>query len=551
MNCPIGAQDDGLGHVDTVYPADLGAGKGACVRGLTAARLLHAAERIFTGRKGHETKPVDEVLQDVILSGMRVSPSMVAVLADLTRPLEGALAAAALCEAGGVRFAAFVPPEDTALVKAGLTKCPPFPAIADCNLLLAIGDPFSTHPAVVTYVRDMQFGGRGNKLISLDTAWGRTSAGANESITVGPLKLAAFIAAVAVECGAARVAECLGGKGVDQICSAAGIPAGNVRRLAAQLKEAKSLGILLSHPVGRYAAGAAAAAAVGEMAQALKARVWPLLVSTNSAALPHLKQRFGAAELSDVLRDAEAGRLQAILVLGADLSAVLPEKLWRALADGRELTCWAGSLQSPFAEAVDAVVPLALPWEEEGTVLSPGGEPVRFVPWMPKPATVLTARELALRLFAYAGGGVLHVPGVAELMATPVPAPVLGDLIGPSVLNAAQPGAGQAVMVGAPEPQGYTGGLSLAEVSWQRRLAGEEKGKLSADLAAQLGLAEPGLVSLRNGMETTVLCAAAGGGEGRVVALPSHWRSLRELLQWRGADGAVEPAPALVSIEKA
>ena len=38
--------------------------------------------------------------------------------------------------------------------------------------------------------------------------------------------------------------------------------------------------------------------------------------------------------------------------------------------------------------------------------------------------------------------------------------------------------------------------------------------------------------------------------KGRAAALPAHWPALRELLQWRGADGAIEPAPALVQIKK-
>lgn len=550
MDCPIGVQHDGLGHISTAFPSDLGVNQGACVRGLTAARLLDAAERIFGARKGDERKSAGLVLQDLLQAGARADRSSVTVLVDLGRPLEGVLAAAALCEAAGVRLAASVPPEDMALVKAGLTRCPPFAEIAGCSLVLAIGDPFSSHPAIAEHMRDMQFGGRGNRLVSVDTAWGRTSRGATEAITVGPLKLAAFIAALAVECGAGKVAEALGGKSVQDLCNAADIPAAEVRRLAAQLKEAKAVGIVLSHPVGRYAHGAAVAAAVGQMAAALKAKVWPLLVSTNSAVLPRLKQKFGAAELSDVLRDADAGRLKVLLVAGVDLASVLPEKLWRHMAEECELVCWAGSLESPFAEEAEMVVPLALPWEEEGTVLGPTGEPAGFAAWLEKPATVLTVKELMVQLLVQAGGGSLKAPEIADLMNVVVPEPIVSDLIGPSILTARQPEKGQAVVVGSPEPQGYTGGISLAGVDWQRRLAAEEKGKLSSDLAADLGLSEAGLVELRDGAETTVVCAPAGGGEGRVIALPSHWQSLKDLLQWRAADGAIEPGPALVSIEK-
>lgn len=549
MHCPIGADIDALGHLSTVFPADLGAEQGACVRALTAARLVDVPERIFAARRGDEATSADLVIQSTVTAASGFDPAQMALIIDLNRPLEGVLAAAGLCRLGGVRFCAWAPPEDTAFVRAGLTSCPPFGQIADCNLVLAIGDPFGSHPAIASPVRDVQFGERGNRLICIDSAWGRTARAANEAVTVGPLKLAGFVSALAVACGATGVGDALGGKSAEEICSALDLPVERVNSLAAALKGAESVGIVLSHSVGRYSAGSAAAGAVREMASALGAKVWPLLVSTNSAALPHLKRTFGAVEIGELIRDAEAGRLKALLVIGFDPAAALPERLWKPLSEKCEFLGWAGSLEGPFAEGADQVLPLAFPWEEGGTVLDPAGSPVEFVPWLPKPPTVLTAKELISQLVSYAGLGAPQVPGVDELMAGACAETPLQDLITPAILEAAQPEGGHAVVIGSPEPQGYTGGISLAYSSWQRRLAAEEMVSLSADLAAELGVSEQGLVVLGNGREVTVPCRAAVG-EGRAAALPAHWGLLRELLQWRGEDGVIEPAPALVKIRK-
>lgn len=551
MACSIGAQDDGFGHVSTLYPNDLGVAGGACVRALTAARLLRARERIFTGRKGSEAALADEVMRALATGGSRFDAAQMAVLVDVNRPLEGVLAVAALCEMSGVGFAPCIPPQDEALVAAGLTSCPPFGELAACDLLLAVGDPFSSHPAVAGHVRDMQFGERGRRLVCIDAAWGRTSRGAEQALTVGPLKMAGFVAALAVACGAGAVAESLGGTSVEDICGALAIPVEQVTGLAADLKSADSVGIILSQSVGRYAAPAAVAAAVREMAGALEAKLWPLLVSTNSAVLPRLKEKFGAVGLGDVVREAESGRLKALLVVGVDPASVLPERLWGRLVEGCEVVAWAGSLRSPFAEQADFVVPLALAWEEEGTVLDAAGQPARFVPWMSRPSTVLTVNELMADLVGYAGGGALAASRVEELTTGIVARVPAQDLIGPAILEGEAPGKGQAIVIGSPEPHGYTGGISLAQSSWQTRLAAEERASLSPALADELDMSGPGLVELRNGLATTVACEAAAAGDGRVVALPAHWQALRELLQWRGVDGRIEPAPALVNIRKA
>jgi len=552
MHCAIGAARDGLGHVSTVYPSDLGEAAGACVRALTAARLVDAPGRIFAGRSaGRDASSAQQVLEDVARATEGFGRERIALVVDLNRPLEGVLATARLCKEVGVRFAAHVPAEDRPLVAAGLTACAPFPDIADCDLLLAVGDPFSTHPAVARRVRDMQFGARGRRLVCVDTACGRTFRAANEAVAVGPAKLAAFLAALAIACGADAVRRALGGKDASAVCEAVGLPADRIDALAADMRDAESVGILLSNSIGRYTAPRAAAAAVGALSEAVGARVWPLLVATNSAALPALKKSLGACELGDVVHDVQAGLLDALMVIGFDPALVLPERLWRPLRDRCRVVCWAGSLPGPFGAAADYLVPLALPWEEGGTVLGADGKAAAAPAWLARPFTVLTVGELAGRLAQLAGVAPPSEAGVGDVAAAGPPRAGVMEMVGPDVLAAHEPEQGRALVVGAPEPQGYTGGISLAESSWQVRLASEERAMLSPDLAGAVGLAGDGAVELGDGAPGPVPCRAAPEGEGRAAALPAHWPALRELLEWRARDGALEAAPAPVDVRKA
>ncbi len=551
MHCPIGASVDALGHLHTVFGPELGRDQGACVRALTAARLVDVPERIFAARSGGQATSADAALRSLVsVAGDRGADGL-AVMLDVNRPLEGVLAVAALCREAGVRLCACAPLEDLPLVRAGLTAGAPFEQIAECDFVLAVGDPFSSHPAVARPVRDMQFGERGNRLVCVDSAWGRTCRGANQAITVSPFKMAGFMSALATACGAESVGAALGVKSVEEICGMLDVPAASVASLAAGLKGAKSPGIVLSHSLGRYANGAAVAAAVKELAAAIGAKVWPLLVSTNSAVLPALKATFGSVELAELIRDVEGGRIRSLFVIGLDPLSMLPAKLWQTLSEGAELLGWAGSLESDVCGQARHVLPLAFPWEEGGTVLGPTGKPAESPAWLAAPPTVLTLKDLVGKAVSYAGVASAPAPGVDALLERAPDAAPTEELIGPEILEASEAGEGEALLVGASEPQGYTGGLSLASSNWQRRLAAEEAAVLSLELAAELGITGRGAVALTNGAETTVPCRTADGGEGRLVALPAHWDVLRELLQWRGADGAVEPAPALVDIRKA
>jgi hypothetical protein len=158
-------------------------------------------------------------------------------------------------------------------------------------------------------------------------------------------------------------------------------------------------------------------------------------------------------------------------------------------------------------------------------------------------------RELIEALARKAGTGMPHVASPAELARGEARGEPTADLIGEGILEAAELREGQALLVGAPEPQSYLGGLSLDCGHWQRRVMAEEKAIASTALAGELGVDESGVLTLFDGEERSVPCQALEGQGGAVIAVPEHWQVLRDMIEW--GDGKLEPAPALVNVKPA
>jgi hypothetical protein len=354
---------------------------------------------------------------------------------------------------------------------------------------------------------------------------------------------------VAVECGADGVEEALGGMTARQICDELELDPGQVGETAEALKQAKSAGILVSNAPGRCGRPDAVVGALRELSATLECGIWPLLTSTNSALLPWLRAELAAGTPGGLLRDAGSDPLALLLVVGCDPTNMLPERLWRRLCDDSRVVCWATSLEGPFADAVDVVLPLALPWEEEGTVLAPSGEPVDCPAWLPRAERLPDVAELAAHIAAAADLEVESARIPEAGVRTAGQQAEIGDLIGREILEVTQPGDGEAVLVSSPEPQGSTGAIPLTDATWQRRLVGEESSYLDAELARRRGLPQDGVVRLSNEVEFVVPYRAKEGMPG-TVALPAHWGATRELLHWRTGNGEIEPAPANVRIEK-
>ena len=551
MHCPIGVEADSMGRVETVYPRDMSSEQGACVLGLTAGRLLVSKDRFYKGSFDGRIVEADEAVGELArrLSGFQ--PAEVAFLLDVNRPLNGIAAFASMRSQvlSGCKLAMFLPVEDVPFARAGAGACPPISDLVGCDLILAIGDPFSTHPVISSTVRDMKRAARGNRFLCVDTIEGRTARAADEFIEVDPFTASGFVSALAIECGCEQVGRALGGVSATDLCSKLGLDAAAVGRVADGLKSAKAPAILLSNSLGRWAGQAAVVRAAMELGRAVSARLYPLVVSTNSLAASAVARRFELQGLSELLEAVQGGEVKALVVVGVDPASVLPQRLWQEFGAKTELLAWAGSLHSEFESDCNLLVPLALPWEESGKMMGQLGNVVDFTGWLDAPGGVLTVEALASGLCARLGGGEA-AGSVDDLEPASGSAGELSEVLDGSVLETVEVGAGQAGVVGAVEPHGYTGGISVAGSSWQRRVSAEERALISPALAAELGIVAEGFLSLGES-DLPVPCRVAGGSNTKVAALPAHWQALRERLDWKLAKGMVAAEPAVVEASEA
>jgi len=553
MCCPVGAESDRLGHVSSVFPADLGIEQGACVLGLAAGSLLRAENRIYGATCEGEPKRLAEALEDLAGRLLSFNESEVGLLLGISRPLENLALAAALRGAAlpASRLALLVPPQDEPFLRAGLGACPHVGDLSDCDVVLTIGDPFSTHPVISRPVRDMQLAKRGNRFLAIDTAPGRTARSAGERTLIAPFKLAGFLCAIAVECGCEELSGALGGAGTDEICGKLAIPPESVRSLASALKDASSPAIVISHARGRYAHGGAVVRAAAELAKAVNAKLFPMPVSPNSPVAAVLAARFKAVSVASLLGAIGSGRTQALLVVGVDPANVFPERIWKAFAEKLDFLAWAGSLRSEFARAAQIVVPLALPWEESGSILTPGGRLTGSRGWSEVPGGVASVEGFVSPLGQKLGTGPIASAGLDGIEGAELAAVPLAEEVTEAVLEVPALAKGEAFLIGAPEPYGYAGGLSVMAASWQRRMAALEKAVLSAALAAEIGVKDGDLVTVSGRSEVTLPCVVEGEIEAKLAALPSHRADLSEMLEWSTGPDRIEIDPAVVKVTRA
>ena len=546
MCCPMGVEADPMGNMSTVFPLDLGYEQGACVRGLTAGRLLRGENRIYEAASDGETISVDEAL-DVLADQLKgYDGSEVGLLLDVNRPIE-LLSAAGTLEDWQV--AAAVPPEDDPFVRTGGGAMPPLDQIAEADTVLAIGDPFSTHPVIAERVRDMQQAGRGNKLVCVDTALGRTARTADEAIFVHPSKLAALLCAAAIEMRRKGVKQALNDTTPGSICEEVGLSMDDVHAVANAIQDAESPAVIVSNSTGRYACAGAAIRAIREMSSAAKTSFYALTSSPNTAAVRALGEESGYVTQAELLESVTNGDMKALVVIGADLANMFPRAVIKELSDQLDVLAWAGSMRSRLMERVaDITLPVALAWEEPGSVVLPGGEIGKTQAWMDRARGVPTAEELLSTLVERAEVGNIDVDNaevVHDLSEADVP---IEEEVSDAVLDVAEADDDEAVLVGRPEPYAYTGGISLMDASWQLRTSAEEMAVLSPAAAEAVGVEEEQIVTLSGSTDMALPSVVRKGSDASVAAVAGHRNDVRGLLDWRIEDGRIVIDPAVVKI---
>ena len=426
------------------------------------------------GASASEPKPVKE-LAAWVLKEFQGAGDRAAVLLDGNMSNEAISAGIAFARevVRTQNVCVYIPPADEALLN-GLTateaKFGTPEELADCDVLLVVGDPFASHPVISEYILRARRKARGNDLTVIDSMSGRTLKYATTPILVKPGQEAAALAALLKE------------------LAPESLPAGIATEMrmagpAARIKKAAKLGIVIAVPDGKTTAAEAIGALCGSLAQARSAVLVPLFTYGNAygayaiARASGLKL-FGSAVSSEAFR--AAAKLLAVGTSAETLSLVEAKSV-----------VWAEPFARKAGGEVAATLPLAMPFEGSGTVCDGSGRERTIGPVVAPPAGAVSAEELFQML------GVSGAAAKPSLGRTPT---LYADRAGAIRLAAdVSARAGELLCLPIYDATGTYDGFATRLCSWSRQILTEPVLYLNPKDGSGLGLRSGMYVRLRAG----------------------------------------------------
>jgi len=545
--CPAGVAVDEYGLTTPEYPGHTpGSHHGLCHRGHLISELVGHPGRLHEAmvREGEQTKTVPSAeAMHRVADLLPADRDDLAVVIDGNLPCEELVAAVRSAREGlGIRrVVIFIPPADEAML-CGLSTSAATrlgePALADCDVILAIGDPFATHPVIGAAILDAVAKARGHRLLNIDSLRGRTARFAGDFCQVRPGGEAAALAGLLRAMGAGESVPGLPSLAV--AAEMAGVDAGSLEALAGSLAKAERLGVVVSLPEGRCGAAAAASALAAKVAEARGGGVCPLPAYGNAAGAYRLAAALGTTSLSQLMEDIRAGRVKRLIVAGTDLVSAVPVA---ELASVEILVA-----ASPMATATTArarvVLPMAMWFEIGGTVVDGAGRQ-RTAGAVSKPPRGALAASAILRAAAGTSAKGQQAAGgdLAQLLATEPrtdAAAVLGD---PSQWEPPK-AEGKLLVVSRADAVGFADGCVSRQLAWPVLMELRPTVRLHP---AEAGGLRGGTATLRsNGLAVELAVEASEGVPRGVAAISPRFPELRALFAW------AEPGvgPGLVSMEK-
>ncbi len=540
--CPAGVAFDANGLPAPAYPGHSPeAHHGLCFRGHYIADLVGNPGRLHEAlvREGESARvvaPADALRQAA--ETLR-SKEGLAVVVDGNLTCEEIVSAVRTArEALEVeRVAIFVPPADLAILRgvaATGTRKLSEADLADCDVVLAVGDPFATHPVVASAVLDALGKARGNCLVNIDPLRGRTARYAVQHCRIAPGGEAAALAGLLVALGAG---DDLGGLDVGRAAEMAGLKASDLEELAATVGRAERLAVLVSLPEGRCECGDAAAALAARVAEVRGGGVLPLLTYGNATGAWRLAAALGTEPVGQVLREAVEGKVNRLVVLGTDLVWALPT----AEFGSAEVVVAGSALPSGLTTRSRFVVPMALWFESEGTVVDGSGVARRSGAVAGPPKGAMRASEIVAAL-AGVGPAAVSADELGRLLGEE-PKADLAEVLGESASWAAPRGDGKVLVVSRGDGRGFAEGSLTSQLAWPVMV--EPVATLALDPARAADLGETATVRT-DGVEVRLAVVASEDVPPGVAAVAPHFPSTRMLLGW-GERGV---GPGRVAIEK-
>jgi len=452
-------------------------------------------------------------------------------------------------------FSIYIPPTDQALLEGiGATQAAilSLSELAACDVILAVGDPFSMAPVLARSVQDARNAQRGNRLIVIDPLLGRTARYATDHLPISPGAESLVLAAIAVESGRAKaLASALRGRSAANVAGVAGVPASAISSAAQAIKSAKKLGVVIGLAEGSTNNPAAVAAIAATLAEPKGGGVVPALAYGNAVGAFRVSHSVGAVPLGRLLRQAASGELKALLVFGKDL---LQDFAAAECADAlRKLDFLAAALPIPgrISDLAKVVLPGSFWFEDEGTVIDFSGTRTDILSLMAPPGAARTTMALAEEIAAgLAPDAAIPVELTAEhLVARKVGDPA--EMVKNLDAAALSPQPGDCVLLPRQTTMNsYDGWLTMA-CRWGETADGRPVARINPDDLAASRIRNRCVFTVSSEKGNLQLIAAADSNVPTgIIAVPAHIAS-RSGLIGKGIDadsGALLTGPAIVQL---
>ena len=533
--CPAGVAIDDVGVVSPEYPGhEPGSHHGLCARGHFIAELLAHPGRLREAmeRGGEEPRAIatDPRGRSALLRGSREG---LAVVIDGNLPCEEIARAAHVTRMGlnVDRVAIFIPTADEAVLRglatSGVERVPK-EALAECDIILAVGDPFATHPLVASPILDAIAKARGNRLLCIDSVAGSTAGFAAEFCQVAPGGEAAALAGLLAAMGAAAglPARC----DLAAAAELAGVEPAALESLARAIGGARRLGVAIALPEGRCMAAAAAAALAAKVAEAKGGCVCPLLTYGNAVGAWRMAAALDAMTTSQLVHDIRAGHINRLIVVGTDIVSAIPMPELSAV----EVLAAAAAMPSATTARAQLVLPMAF-WFELGGTVADGSGALRTLAAAAEPARgALAPSEALARLCA----DVEPMPDadIRAMAAADPPMDLARALGGPGDWAPPARQEGAMLVVSRADCLGFADGSASRQLLWPAMMEPQPRVRLNP--ADGPGGGETfgwtaGTVTLRGeGMSLTLPAEVSADVPQGVAAVSPNFPETRMLFAW-------------------
>ena len=485
--CPAGCELDlapaGPDRWRSEYPTTAGAG--LCPRGSAVGELLTHPRRIVSAGRGGKPIDLQTALQTVVETA---TDGGMVLLLEGNLPCEQIAAAGAwVARWDGAKLCLVLEPAEEQLLAGTESSGAPYltdDELSGCDGFVIIGDAFSANPRCARGVFDRRRDQPRTPIVVIDPAVGASAKFATRRVDVAPGQELAAAKALSHE---------------------------------PVLSHCRRLGVLIAAECGRTSNWGQIGLVAGQLAAARGGGLSVQTTGTNALAAFRLAARLGTISLDDAL--ASSG---VRIAIGCDVTGML----------GRDAGVFAAAAAVPDRTTAGAkiVLPLALPFEGEGTYL-PAGKPERIAAVMAAPAGVPQPGELVAMLAAMAG--------VAGPIETSVPeAPRVTQA--PVAEATSAVAAGTALLLGRQAIHAGCGALTQA-CSWQVAAQPKPELRISPGDALAAGIDNLAEVTVRANGHSVVASVrlAPELPDGRVV-LPEGCPGARALLNGSSEPIAVE-----------